>query len=300
MAGRGRRARRRGANDCGGHGLCHNGVYPLRARAVRSACPAPRPAPPAPRRPPGPPRPRPAPPRAACGSGCVHVARMTLVPPHAPQARRRLRPAICPNACSGHGRCASDGTCECHAGWMRFDCSERCPSACSGGYTPLAGGPTNRSALGARGLCVDGSCVCLQGWTEADCSKPTCPAQRVSLRWPRRVRRRARGVPLRGGWAGPDCLNARARTGRAVTAASASTSAATAPLASRVRIAALNYASTAALKWCLQVGTVCLSFWLGRWAARRPAGRLGRPRLPRPTARAPTTAPPTLCRRRLL
>ena len=55
---------------------------------------------------------------------------------------------------------------------MRFDCSERrCPSDCSGGYTPLAGGPTNRSALGARGLCVDGHCECAHGYGGAGCSE---------------------------------------------------------------------------------------------------------------------------------
>ena len=90
---------------------------------------------------------------------------------------------------------------------MRFDCSERrCPSDCSGGYTPLAGGPTNRSALGARGLCVDGSCVCLQGWTGADCSKPTCPAHEGSLCGGHGVCDVVRGAcHCEEGWAGPDC-----------------------------------------------------------------------------------------------
>ena len=185
---------------------------PLRAQAVH-ACPVPpRPAPPAPprRARPAPAPPRPPAPRALRVCSCrSHDPR----PAACTAGTATTRPASLPERVLGHGRCASDGTCGYHAGWMRFDCSERrCPSDCSGGYTPLAGGPTNRSALGARGLCVDGSCVCLQGWTGADCSKPTCPAHEGSLCGGHGVCDVVRGsVPLREGWAGPDCAQWRAR-----------------------------------------------------------------------------------------
>lgn len=39
----------------------------------------------------------------------------------------------CPNQCSGHGVCKSNGKCECAEGWMGYGCEKpKCPNACNG------------------------------------------------------------------------------------------------------------------------------------------------------------------------
>ena len=218
---------------------------PLRARAVRMRAPPPAPPRPAPRRARPAPR-RPAPPRAACARECSCRSR--------PSSRRMPRYGddcgrlLCPNACS-NGRCASDGTCEC-AGWMRFDCSGAAVPRTARAATRrlLAAPPTGR--LSALAACVSTAraCACRAGRGLTVASQPARRTKGLfAVATACATSCAGRAIARRGGL-GPIALNARARTGRAVTAASASTSAATAPLASRVRIAALNYASTAALE----------------------------------------------------
>ncbi|KAJ4458799.1 putative Spore coat protein H [Paratrimastix pyriformis] len=70
----------------------------------------------------------------------------------------------CPNQCSSHGICSSDG-CTCQPGWKGADCSiVTCPNACSG-----------------HGKCDARSngdfCKCAPGFTGSDCSAPVVPLE---------------------------------------------------------------------------------------------------------------------------
>eukprot|EP01029_Cantina_marsupialis_P027585 TRINITY_DN773057_c0_g1_i1.p1 TRINITY_DN773057_c0_g1~~TRINITY_DN773057_c0_g1_i1.p1 ORF type:complete len:338 (-),score=63.64 TRINITY_DN773057_c0_g1_i1:189-1202(-) len=100
------------------------------------------------------------------------------------------RAISCPNDCSGHGTCATDGTykCSCYDGWGSTsdvavykppDCSERiCPSGRA--WIDLPTSATTAHALAEcsnMGKCDRsvGECSCFTGYTGDACQRTTCP-----------------------------------------------------------------------------------------------------------------------------
>ena len=57
---------------------------------------------------------------------------------------------ICPNNCSGHGKCDSTGKCNCDAGWSG--------ESCSNGGTPQPTNPCDGVNCGLNKICKNGSC----------------------------------------------------------------------------------------------------------------------------------------------
>ena len=80
-------------------------------------------------------------------------------PPFVGDACDRITTSPCPKACSGKGRCGSDGVCICDQGFEgEADCSrassDACPHACS-----------------AHGVCAGRTCICAAGFTGAGCER---------------------------------------------------------------------------------------------------------------------------------
>ena len=103
--------------------------------------------------------------------------------------------ALCPNACSGHGKCAVDGgtsRCVCEAGWGGDDCATAaCTGDCSG-----------------RGVCIDAQCRCLGAFTGRNCELRRC-ADDCSFRG-RCVQSPSGGPPTcacAAGASGPTCAS---------------------------------------------------------------------------------------------
>ena len=111
-----------------------------------------------------------------------------------PAGRGRIARALCPNACSGHGKCAVDmaSRCVCEAGWGGDDCATAacatargaaCASTRSAAASARSPGGTASSAAAPttsfRGRCVQSPsggppCACAAG-----ASGPTCAARRA-------------------------------------------------------------------------------------------------------------------------
>jgi len=70
--------------------------------------------------------------------------------------------ALCPNGCSGHGKCdQKTGKCTCNEGWSGNACEKAlCPNGCYG-----------------HGKCdqTTGKCTCNEGWSGNACEKALCP-----------------------------------------------------------------------------------------------------------------------------
>jgi hypothetical protein len=91
--------------------------------------------------------------------------------------------ADCPNACSGHGSCSTDG-CVCWSHWGNGDetggaCDQRkCPYEIAWVDTPSAENKAHalRECAG-RGVCdrETGDCMCFPGYTGVGCRRTTCP-----------------------------------------------------------------------------------------------------------------------------
>eukprot|EP00935_MAST-01C_sp_MAST-1C-sp1_P000447 g447.t1 len=89
--------------------------------------------------------------------------------------------AICPNSCSGHGRCGSNDKCSCYQNWQSADCSFRtCPFSLA--WADTADG-TNQAhyyaECGNKGLCdrKTGDCNCYDGFEGKGCRRLACPAE---------------------------------------------------------------------------------------------------------------------------
>lgn len=82
----------------------------------------------------------------------------------------------CPNDCSGHGYCRSNGKCQCWSGYNGNDCSARtCPVAES-----WDGGDFSVHQLkecAERGVCnpKTGQCACYPGFEGSACQRTACP-----------------------------------------------------------------------------------------------------------------------------
>eukprot|EP00966_Prymnesium_polylepis_P215863 4997815-Prymnesium_polylepis.1 len=79
---------------------------------------------------------------------------------------------MCPQACSEHGDCRPDGTCNCWTGWGGAACANAtCPAAHTGRVPPNASLLWSRErpdepGCGPHGVCNTTSrvCVCEAGW----------------------------------------------------------------------------------------------------------------------------------------
>jgi hypothetical protein len=93
----------------------------------------------------------------------------------------------CPGDCSGHGVCASDGTCQCDAGFTGSRCEKQCPNMCSNNGVCLQGDAsaivTDDALKQEDGLYIgasgagsgdDAVCQCKKGWSGRDCATRYC------------------------------------------------------------------------------------------------------------------------------
>jgi len=87
--------------------------------------------------------------------------------------------AMCPNSCSGNGKCGAFDKCECHQNWEGPDCSLRtCPYELA--WVDV-GTDTNDAHYYAecanKGICdrKTGICKCFDGYEGKGCRRSTCP-----------------------------------------------------------------------------------------------------------------------------
>lgn len=85
----------------------------------------------------------------------------------------------CPNLCSNNGICTLHGTCECHTGWTKPDCSQKiCPFGTA--WVDQAVGTDkahNLAECSNMGTCdrETGRCRCEPGFTGEACGRESCP-----------------------------------------------------------------------------------------------------------------------------
>ena len=88
--------------------------------------------------------------------------------------------ADCPNSCSHRGTCNVFSQCECFAGRIGADCSERvCPSAQAWVGTPEGTDNAHQQAECANaGVCdrSSGQCECFKAFSGHACQRLVCPA----------------------------------------------------------------------------------------------------------------------------
>jgi len=91
--------------------------------------------------------------------------------------------ADCPNGCSGHGSCSTNG-CVCWSNWGNGDetggaCDQRkCPYTIAWVDTPSSENKAHAlRECGGRGLCdrATGDCACFEGYTGQGCRRTVCP-----------------------------------------------------------------------------------------------------------------------------
>jgi len=87
--------------------------------------------------------------------------------------------AMCPNSCSGNGKCGQFDKCECHQNWQGADCSERtCPFELAWVDVGTDSDDAHYYAECAnKGTCdrKTGECKCFDGYEGKGCRRSTCP-----------------------------------------------------------------------------------------------------------------------------
>lgn len=95
--------------------------------------------------------------------------------------------AICPNDCSGHGKCGANDMCTCHTrpdrvtpAWTGGDCSLRtCPKGNAWFDIPSSDNTAHAAVeCSARGKCDrdTGICGCYDGYSGIACERRACPS----------------------------------------------------------------------------------------------------------------------------
>jgi hypothetical protein len=87
--------------------------------------------------------------------------------------------ALCPNSCSGNGKCGQFDKCECHQNWQGPDCSLRtCPFELAWVDVGTDDNDAHYYAECAnKGTCdrKSGECKCFDGYEGKGCRRSTCP-----------------------------------------------------------------------------------------------------------------------------
>jgi hypothetical protein len=83
---------------------------------------------------------------------------------------------VCPNVCSGHGTCQSDGVCDCEPGFGGEACDinfYNCPKNCNGNGVCTESGKELSSNVSEKSV-KQYSCVCKKGFTGDACDQALC------------------------------------------------------------------------------------------------------------------------------